>query len=70
MYIHAVVRYLIDPLLDFRNPSNMGNDNEHNSGTHNSKYEYNEPSLERIRRNSKLVAACINGGYAAKRDSS
>jgi len=43
--VHATIRHLIDPLLDFRNPSNVANDNEHNSGTHNGKYGYNEPSL-------------------------
>lgn len=35
-YIHAMVHlsYLIDSLLDFRNPSNVDNDNELDSDTH------------------------------------
>lgn len=47
--------YLIDSLLDFRNSSNAADVNELDSGAHNGKYLYNEPSLERIRRNSKLA---------------
>lgn len=34
MYVHAAVRYLINPLLDFRNPSDVANNNERNFGTH------------------------------------